>query len=310
MWHTLCLVVLATSLSGNAHIAFAQSAEVTLELARDASLVVAHYRLSSPVTTLRFPGNGRVRVKTWKVDEGSLTDAGNAIAFPKPTRDFAVTLGAFARDGEIDRVYTPVIHFGDRLAAEVYSEYLLPKASGVVRLAGGGIAFGKVVHPTSIAWRANDPATYLLVGAGTLESRQRFELTMDRSSPAWVEAEIGRVAANVMAQYTGRFSAAPNPRPWIVVTFNGAAPGSSYRGDTSPGIVRLNLMGSDWQEPTAERAGRRRHLAAHELFHLWNGHRWFPASGSETWMLEGGADAAADEALLATCKAKIRSTRA
>jgi len=279
--------------------ASAQSAEVTLSLVPGAESVIAHYVLSEPVTTLRFPGGGTVRRKTWKPRGLARLGAnGESIEFGTPTKSFSVELREFARDGEIDRVYSPVILLGDGRGAEVYSEYLLPKAGGLVRFDDEGTAFGRRMPKRTVAWRANDSATYLLVGPQALQDRPHFSVTFDAATPVWAARRIEQVATAAETFYARRLGALPTPRPWLLVSHTGTdRPGATFRGDTNPGMVRLNLVGRDWAAPSPERRVDLDRLVAHELFHLWNGQRRELVDDAEPWLLEGGADAAARVAL-------------
>jgi len=279
----------------------AQSAEVTLDFSKAGPAVVADFVLSEPVRALRFRTGGQVRKMTWTLPAGaSLSADGNSLVFKQPTQAFAVGLGTFSRDGEIDRVYSPVIHFGDGGAALVYTEYLLPTSGGAVKLRSGGLRDGDAVPANGLAWRPNEADGYLLLGRAKTQEAPAFALTMDQAAPAWAKDWIAQVAAKTLAYYESRLGPNGVKKPWLVVSATEAGrDGAFFRGDTSGGAIRLNLMGRGWQARSAANEARLSRFVAHELFHLWNGHA-FQADERQEWLLEGGADAAAHEALVQT----------
>ena len=279
----------------------AQSADVTLDFSKASKAVVADFVLSEPVQALRFRTGGQVRKKTWALPAGaSLGADGNSIIFRQPTQAFSVGLGAFSRDGEVDRVYSPVIAFGDGDAALVYTEYLLPTSGGAVKLRPGGVHDGDTVQAGGLAWRPNDADGYLLLGRSRTQDAPAFKLTMDQAAPAWAKDWIAQVAMKTLAYYEARLGPNGVKKPWLVASFTEAErEGAFFRGDTSGGAIRLNLMGRGWQLRSAANEARLSRFVAHELFHLWNGHA-FHADERQEWLLEGGADAAAHEALVQT----------
>lgn len=276
--------------------AFAQSAQVTLTFRAGLGSVDARFELSQAVDVLRFAGNGEVRLKSWLPLDGARLNAdGTALLLPKPQKSFSVQLKAFERDGVLDRVYTPVVLFGDGRGAQIYSEYLLPKDGGSVSLATPGVVLGRTFAKGATVWRANDAATYIVAGVGYTKTTSDYDITLDRALPSWVVQSLDNQVAALMHLYTRKFGSRPQRKPWIVVSFNRA--GSGFRGDTNPGMVRLNLMGQSWEHESADQSYQLASFIAHELFHLWNAGLWNMQNQGPIWLYEGGADAAAHHAL-------------
>ncbi len=93
-------------------LTFAQTAKISLTFTTDSKSVEARFQLSKAVDTLRFTGNGEIRLKTWIPLNGArLDDDGTALIFPKAQNWVSVKLNPFERDGLMDRVYSPVISY-------------------------------------------------------------------------------------------------------------------------------------------------------------------------------------------------------
>ena len=276
--------------------AFAQSAQVTLTFRAGSATVDARFDLSEAVDVLRFAGNGEVRLKSWVPSDGArLNSDGTALLLPTPQKSFSVQLKAFERDGMLDRVYSPVVLFGDGRGAQIYSEYLLPKGGGFVSLATPGVVLGHSFAKGATVWRANDAATYIVAGVGYTKTTTDYDITLDSALPRWVVQSLDQQVKALMHLYTRKFGSRPKRKPWIVVSFNPA--GSGFRGDTNPGMVRLNLMGQSWEVENADQSYQLASFLAHELFHLWNAGLWTMQHQEPIWLYEGGADAAAHHAL-------------
>jgi hypothetical protein len=278
--------------------AFSQSADVTLAYVSGQMDLQARFTLSQPTDVLRFAGNGELRKRTWRPEDGAtLSEDGNELHLARAARWVSVRMLPRVRDGDIDRTYTPLLAFGDGRAVAVYSEYLLPKGGGVIRLANGGVVLGRAVARGEVAWRANDVATYLVVGDAKTIRGSDSAMTIDGAVPRWVADALARDVPALMQLYRGMFSDAPRMAPWLVVTFDPTTEGSSFRGDTNPGMVRLNLMGAGWSSEGSRGSRDLVAFVAHELMHLWNNGLWKEAQSAPIWLHEGGADAAAQDAL-------------
>ncbi|MBR7781853.1 hypothetical protein KDM89_06855 [Undibacterium sp. LFS511W] len=283
-----------------ASTALAQSALVTLAFNADHSSVEASFELSHAVEVLRFAGNGEIRLRSWVPQGGVRLNAdGTALLLPKPQKRFSVRLNAFEYDGLLDRVYTPVILFGDGRGAQVYSEYLLPKGGGAVNLANAGVVLGRAVSKGMIVWRANDPSTYIVIGQVNTKAEAAYVITIDNALPSWIAKSLDKRVGSLMDLYSRKFGISPKHKPWIVVSYDPvAATGEfGFRGDTNPGMVRLNLMGQSWKHEDVDQAYQLDNFVAHELFHLWNAELWHLKNNEPVWLLEGGAEAASHDAL-------------
>lgn len=292
----ICLLVVLNA----PHSGYAQSANVSLEFSSGDNDVIARYRLSSPTKMLRFNGNGKIRLVSWKApEEAQLSNDGQTLEFSEPTTEFSVRLKPFERDGMLDRVYSPVILFADRRSAHVYSEYLLPKDGGTVSFANEGVVLGKQFSKYQIAWRSGDVPTYLLTGRATTELKHEYAITKDAQLPVWIGRTLEQRLTALIQFYSKQFTTTPKDKPWILVSYDpNVASGIQYfRGDTNPGMVRLNFVGTGWNTENPVSLQKLTQFLAHELFHLWNAGVWKNRAHDAIWLFEGGADAAAQDAL-------------
>ncbi|MBC3936583.1 hypothetical protein H8K47_14545 [Undibacterium sp. CY7W] len=288
------LYVLSTSL------VYAQAVKVSLTFNPDSKSVEARFQLSNAVDTLRFVGNGEIRLKTWTPLHGArLNEDGTALILPKEQNWVSVKLNPFERDGLMDRVYSPVILFGDGRAAQIYSEYLLPRQGGVINLTTPGVVLGHAVAQGKTAWGANDAATYIVAGQTDTTEKNDYSITLDKKLPAWIARTLNENLAALMNLYSKKFGSQPKKKPWIVVSFDPNTPNKNavFRGDTNPGMVRLNFMGRLWEQENTAQINQLSSFLAHELFHLWNAQQWKIQREEPIWLFEGGADAAAQDAL-------------
>ncbi|NDI87551.1 hypothetical protein [Undibacterium crateris] len=295
---TVTLLTLLCALSTS--LTFAQTAKISLTFNTESKSVEARFQLSKAVDTLHFTGNGEIRLKTWTPLNGArLNDDGTALIFPKEQNWVSVKLNPFERDGLMDRVYSPVILFGDGRAAQIYSEYLLPADGGTVSLTTHGVVFGHTVAQGKTAWSTNDAATYIVAGQTDTTEKNAYSITLDKELPAWIAHTLNEKVAALMNLYSKKFGSQAKKRPWIVVSFDPNTPNKNagFRGDTNPGMVRLNLMGHVWEQENTAQTTQLISFLAHELFHLWNAEQWKIQREEPIWLFEGGADAAAQDAL-------------
>jgi len=278
----------------------AQSADVTLRKHAESGVVTAHYVLSEPTRRLRFADSGELRRLGWRIDGATLEGQGLVLRFPRPVRRFSVQLRPEVADGQFDRTYTPLVPINGGRAAAVYVDPLLPRAGGRVRIAGAGQADGRRTRDGAVAWRANDPPTYVVVGPARWQAHAGFVLTPDDHLPAVIATQLpGRIAA-WLAAFGQRFGSQPVRKPWIVAGFETVSDPkrAGFRGDVSGAMIRLNLRGlGPSQAGDDMNADALDHFLAHELFHLWNRGLWQTEGEQPAWLFEGGADAAVHDVL-------------
>lgn len=280
----------------------AQSAIVALSKHPGKGVVRAHFTLSEPTTTLRFAGGGNLRRLTWTFDGAgaTLSPDGLEIAFSTPTRTFGVLLRPDVADGQFDRTYTPIVAFNSGGACAVFTDYLLPKSGGSVHVVGPGLKGGRRTDGTRRSiWRANDAPVYLVVGTADVDATELRALTIDPQMPPWIGDSLERSVTSILAQYAAATGTRPKEQPWILATYQSQRRPDqpAFRGDVSAGVIRLNLIGPQWSDFDGELEYRLNAFVAHELFHLWNRSLWNVAAPSLVWLFEGGAEAAAHDAL-------------
>jgi hypothetical protein len=304
----VCLTLLLSAVAPAFVSAHVMKTSATLFLDSNGN-VQLQLETSIPVDVLRFQSDGRIRIRTWRPSDGiRLAANGLELRSAKPLTRFDVQLGSLEYDGAIDRMYSPIVFFGDKRAVAIYSDYLLPKGGESVVLKHGGIVLGKRVLPESVAWHASQAATYIVLGQADLKEVGGLVTTIDHAVPKWVSERVNELAVKLLKYYTKTFRSQPRFTPWILLTSNtdSGRGGLAYRGDTSGSMVRLNLVGVDWIKANPETAGPTIDaFLAHEMFHYWNGGIWSPDNEAATWILEGGADAVAHYALYEIGSIKI-----
>ncbi len=254
----------------------------------------AHYQLAEAVHCLRMGDRGDVRKLSWRLQTAGarLSEDGNTVQFTSPRRGFIVDVRAFERDGLIDRVYSPLIAFGDGSAVAVYTAYLKPAViAGGVFMAFDGFA------PTAPErhvgpQRIGNEQTYMVVGKPVLERRGAVAAAIDQAMPAWLLARV----LSTIAQGEGalrRVTGATRPLAYLMTYTEPAATHATWRGDTLDMLVRLNFMGAPWQQSQPEMHDNIDQFILHELFHTASAHALDDKLPGAMSLLEGGAEAGA-----------------
>lgn len=252
------------------------------------------YALPEAVSCLRFKAGGVLRRASWKIQgSGRLSDAGDVLQWEQPQRSFEVRISPTAvRDGQFDRAYTPVMPLGDGRALAVYTDYLLlDPALGRTTIEFEGLpARGGLMQVGLHQLRSEDPPGYFLLGHPVVERYGDDALIVDQSLP---EPLIRRVRS-LLDQARRHLASVPRPGgPISILAMGGGRLGKpSWRGDVSPGLIRLGFYGQGWDDVQPDLARRLSAYVLHETFHLHN-LRLRPGSQGGVFLLEGGADAVA-----------------
>ncbi len=204
----------------------------------------AHYQLAEAVSCLRMGDRGDVRKLSWRLQTpgAHLSEDGNTVQFSSPRMDFSVDVRAFERDGLIDRVYSPLIAFGDGSAVALYSAYLKPAVTA------GGVFMGFDGFAPSAPERKVGPQrigneqTYMVVGKPVLERRGAVAAAIDQAMPAWLLARVTNTIAQGEAALRS-VTGATRPLAYLMTYTEPGATQASWRGDTLDMLVRLNFMG-------------------------------------------------------------------
>lgn len=266
--------------------------EITVALIDDGAL--ASYQLGEAVHCLRLGDNGAVRKLSWQLqtDGAVLSDDGNTVHFASPRKEFAVRLRAFGRDGMMDRVYSPLIAFGDGSAVAVYTSYLRPAMMerGVFFVFSG---FAPTSPERNVGpQRIGNEQTYLIVGQPALERRGKVAAVIDRAMPAWLLRQVMQgISHGELA--LRRVSDATRAASYLITYTDPGANSANWRGDTLDSLVRLNFMGAQWQQEQPGMAGRIDQFILHELFHTASARALNPYLPGAMTLSEGGAEAVA-----------------
>lgn len=269
--------------------------KVQIRLTKLADVVQARFHFAKAVQCIEI-GQGTRGAAEWKLqaDAAVVARDDRIVRLDKPTTDFVLNLTPVLQDGQLDRTYTPLIPFGDGSASAVYADAIMPpywKAKTEVRYAGylptaaGGVIGEQVYSGTS------EP-TYLVVGGPELSTSSQVHVITDRALPPKLRARVLRELGNASRNVAGVYPA-PMNLTYLITYSAPAADGAAWRGDTLPGLVRLNFMGKLWGSGDID-MNDVAHFVHHETFHTvnWKADTTQPAT-LPTLLLEGGADAAA-----------------
>lgn len=268
----------------------------SVEIDKAAGGAILSYRFPGKISCFRLSDAGKVRALTWTMltAGAKLVDDGNTVVLATPARRFDVSIVPFARDGQIDRVYSPVIAFGDRRAMAVYSRYLAAsEATKLVVRFKGYLPLGSSAHVGQHAFTYRGDDTYLIVGEPKVTQRGQSSLVLDRATPPWLIAHAGDSVIRGTSALAKHFSL-PRRLTYLVTYTEAEADIAQWRGDTSGQLVRLNFMGARWQSSDPTRLADLTGFILHELFHTVN-HVLAPSVPGDGGLslLEGSAEAAA-----------------
>lgn len=269
-------------------------APARVQLAWQGPELALHYELPEPVSCLRFKSGGALRRATWQIQgPGQLAESGDVIRWERPVRSLDVRVAVSRlKDGQFDRVYTPVMPLADGRSVAVYTDYLLlAPAIGPTRIEFEGLpARGGLTRIGPQVLGSDDPPGYVLLGAPVVERFGEDALIIDQALPAPLLRQVRQLMDEA------RQHLAPVPRPGgpvSILTMGGRSEGDpSWRGDVSTGLIRLGFYGAGWGDDNPALARLLSAYVLHERFHLHNmGLR--PQEPAGVFLLEGGADAVA-----------------
>lgn len=282
---------------------------------------LVHYRLSRPVTAVRFQRSGRgFRQSHWKVlqpegarlepGEGSdVLSTGDGRAFQeiririaqyavKPEKEYQVFI-PFSRGGVL--VFTgafglePLEGGAGAPSGTVENRITLVPREGE-RL----VASGKV-HTRPLEREPLGEGTYVLFGDLAPAESEHLVMVSDPALPEWLGQMVAEHLPKLFAYYAERTGHPLRSKPAVFVNY-GEEPkprGLSLNGGVLEGLVQVEIrLGSGYrggQDPAVAESFFK--LLAHEAAHLWNtGLINHEVQGGD-WMHEGGADAFAFRAL-------------
>lgn len=265
-----------------------------IAVTRSADGALASYRFAEAISCLSFLDRGDVRKLTWRLlSPGAvLSEDGNTVQFDAPRTDFAVRLRAFDHDGAIDRVYSPLIAFGDGAAVAVYTNYLYPAArERGVAIAFDGFAPTAAERPVG-PQRIGLEQTYIVVGKPMVERRGKVAAVIDQAMPAWLLSNVNNAITQGETALHG-VTNTPRPLTYLVTYTEPKTPHANWRGDTLDKLVRLNFMGAPWQQGQAGNKDAVDYFILHELFHTAISPALNPHLPGAMTLSEGGAEAGA-----------------
>ncbi len=258
--------------------------------------VAVDYRFATPVTCVRFSDASPIRAPSWHFEnpDASLMVDGVTVVIRTPVTHLRVDIDDSVKDGQFDRVYTPMIRFKDGSSVAVYSEYLMMDrdfAATTLHVDAGDDAHGRASTPTFDSKR---PRTYLVLGTPATRSFGEDAVVSDRSLPPALVSEIERAVGFAEADF-GAMRLDQARTTLLIISDAHESSRTTWRGDTLAGLVRLDFSGPGWDAMSPELGRDVQHFVAHEMFHLVNAHVVDQSAGDGMLSLvEGSAEAAAD----------------
>lgn len=274
--------------------------KVQIRLTKQPDDVLAELRFSNGVQCFAF-GDGTPGAEQWQLRADAAVVARNdrVVRFDRRVTAMRLSLVPKVRDGKLDRVYTPLIPFGDGSAIAIHADAIMSarwKSATEIRYVGylptaPGDAVGEQVYIGSSG------PTYLIVGRPEVLALGQVRVIADRALPRALRDNVLRNVADALRNVSSIFPA-PKALTYLITYSAPASDGAEWRGDTLPGVVRLNFMGRLWADGNVG-MGDIAHFVHHETFHTVN---WrvtsAPSSLLPTFLLEGGADAVAADMTL------------
>lgn len=169
--------------------------------------------------------------------------------------------------------------------------------------------------PASVTWRdragpvlfrgerlpsatAVEAETYILFGEASMVESERLVTVMDPELPQWIGAALEDFAPRVAEVYARRLGPGQSDRPTIMVSWAGPTPRrTSMGGSVLPGLVVMKFDGVGVVEPSARVQSMARWFIGHESAHFWLGQVVRYERARDAWIMEGGADMMAIQAL-------------
>jgi hypothetical protein len=265
-----------------------------ISVARTENGVLATYGFSAPLSCLKLGERGDVRKLSWQVQtEGAvLSDSGDVVRLTSPRTDFSVRIRALDHDGAMDRVYSPLIAFGDGSAVALYTGYLRPASTE----RGFSITFNGFAPTTPERkvgpQRIGDEPSYIILGQPVVERRGNISAVVDQAMPPLLLRRVINGISKGEAALRG-VTATPRALTYLLTYTDPGEPHAKWRGDALGDLVRLNFMGAPWQQDQADYNDVLDQFILHELVHTAS----MPAlnlslPGAMT-LSEGGAEAVA-----------------
>lgn len=272
----------------------APAGPVEISITRSGQSALVTYRFDAPVRCLALNDRGDVRKLSWELQTpgAALSEDGNTVRLASPRKDFAVRVHAFDHDGAMDRVYSPLIAFGDHAAVAVYTSYLYP----AVKERGVFISFSGFAPTASELpvgpQRIGIEQTYVVVGQPVVRRSGQVAAVIDQAMPGWLLNKVNAVISKGEAALHGVTPAARALTYMITYTEPGI-PHATWRGDTLDSLVRLNFMGAPWQHDRTVYNDSHDQFILHELFHTAITPALNPRLPGSMSLSEGGAEAGA-----------------
>lgn len=296
-------LLLLTLLLAAPHSSAAQEsafAKILIELKNGE--IEAEYRLASPLERLDLARDStQYRSVSWRILTAgvSLKDSTLLAASGKTFDRVRVSVKPLDRPAQKD--YDPILRFSDGGRAVYTGQFDVARKHGSTAFEFQGsrkmpVALAGVLHHKPVRYAPAGEGTYAYFGRTPLLNLPFGLAIIDPALPAWALAELRSFVPAVLTYYGERLGEQPALHSFILFNYDaGMGAGAGYGGDVLPGLLRLVLYGTGWQDDSEKLRRRLRWTIAHETAHFWNSQK--TNDEAAPWMHEGSADALAHLAL-------------
>ncbi|MEK7265213.1 MAG: hypothetical protein AAB227_03845 [Pseudomonadota bacterium] len=143
---------------------------------------------------------------------------------------------------------------------------------------------------------------FIYVGPSEPVQTEAMLTVSDATAPEWIRQEIATFAPAIASTLQGLLQRSLPTKPNIFVAMGDLSGEGrlSYSGDALPGQYQMTLAGGAWKKSSPKVLAVLRRTTAHEAAHLWQEAARPKSDAVPEWIHEGGADALAGEAMLAS----------
>jgi hypothetical protein len=142
--------------------------------------------------------------------------------------------------------------------------------------------------------------SYVLFGPIQPLMTPAMTLVVDPALPQWIRDSVGAATPGILDHYAAALGPAPGPKPTIMMSWSGPAPGRrSMGGGALDGLIVMRFEGEGML--SGNPAARQSNLwfIAHESAHFWLGQAVHYQTALDSWITEGGAELLAFRAVAA-----------
>lgn len=209
--------------------------------------------------------------------------------------------------------YTPFLNFSDGSNAIFLGHYLPTKVHcngkwinveslnlflSINTLNEENVLFSGSDNISDLPVAPQDLRQYAYVGKSNYKHFGKFNVIVDPTLPPWIKKAYYKAIPEIYQYYEHHTHSKLIFEPLFIVNFNSGDMKPRQDGGVINKQVAINFVGDDWQKNPEANMVNVLSLLAHEMAHLWNSQHWSLDNNKQVWMLEGGANYFAKNALL------------